>query len=304
MKILSYIKKITEALKAHFEKVDALAADYSAEMAKHESKLDSMVGIYDSEYIASLRKKPNLEKDYNKLLGVVKKETAAAVNGYLALIKREMDSFFNAPINPDFANKINSIVLSGLKLTNEEFVNLENQATNHMEMRLLAQIAKSRTSERNAVKVGADGQTVSQITETPNPYMGVDAPNQKNINEQFQDYERNVHFALNQYCGKRAELFGFMEDGKNKPLSLASDSYFRNDYPGKLEKAIKPLIVCTEKNKKTLSDSERDFLRAIVGVDENLYPASCRDKVTKLSREDSNLKAMFKLDERYAQYVN
>ena len=71
---------------------------------------------------------------------------------YLEMLEKQLDKYFNAPINPDFANKIMSIKLSGLQLTDLEFKILQDSATSYMERRLLNQLAESRTkTERKAV---------------------------------------------------------------------------------------------------------------------------------------------------------
>ena len=97
---------------------------------------------------------------------------------YLEMLEKQLDKYFNAPINPDFANKIMTIKLSGLQLTNLEFKILQDSATSYMERRLLNQLAESRTkTERKAVINKESGEAEYKTEQALDPYINLELPN-------------------------------------------------------------------------------------------------------------------------------
>ena len=139
MKYSKYVKRISTALAKYKENVDALEGLYSAEHEKVRAEAQKMKGKWTDEYIGEYVLQHNPDANFKARLQVARAEAEPIILDSLDRLQKTLDGYFNAPIKPDFANKIMTIKLSGLQLSDLEFKILQDSATRYMERRLLNQ---------------------------------------------------------------------------------------------------------------------------------------------------------------------
>lgn len=178
MRYKIYVKKINDTLAKYKTDIDALEGMYLAEKKKLKETADEMKNKWTDNYIAEYCRDNNPDINYKARLQGTRAAVEPIVLHYLEMLEKQLDKYFNAPINPDFANKIMSIKLSGLQLTDLEFRILQDSATSYMERRLLNQLAESRTkTERKAVINKESGEAEYKTEQALDPYINLELPN-------------------------------------------------------------------------------------------------------------------------------
>ena len=129
MRYKTYVKKIDDTLAKYKTDIDALEGMYLAEKKKLKETADEMKNKWTDNYIAEYCRDNNPDINYKARLQGTRAAVEPIVLHYLEMLEKQLDKYFNAPINPDFANKIMSIKLSGLQLTDLEFRILQDSAT-------------------------------------------------------------------------------------------------------------------------------------------------------------------------------
>ena len=158
MNYAKYLKKISEALSKYKTDIDMLEKLYNVERQKVQEKASEMKGKWTDEYIEKYVLEHNPDMCFKSRIQVAREKVEPVILDSLERFQKSLDKYFNAPIKPDFANKIMTIKLSGLQLSDLEFRILQDSATSYMERRLLNQLAESRTKSENVVEIDKNGQ--------------------------------------------------------------------------------------------------------------------------------------------------
>ena len=222
---------------------------------------------------------------------------------YLELIKKQLDSYFNAPVKADFANKINAIKLSGLQLSDTEFQILQQSATSYMERRLLNQLAESRTkTERKAVLNKQSGEPEYQTVQTADPYIRMELPDIDSIYKAYKSYRTAARGLLYSYAGHNAELSDMLENNIPNYVAINMDSYFRNGHEQEFAKVMDKAnsILPESKIKRELTENDKRLIDTLI---DPKYPSLAKSKVREIAENSPELSELFLLDSRYSGFL-
>ena len=161
MNYKNYFNKALAELGTYKNAVKGVIAIHSADMREHEAKVAAMRGKYTEEYIDEYCKTWKSSNDYEEIMSTQRGKNKKMANFYLDLIKEQIDNYFQAPVNSDFANKVMAIKTTGMRLSQKEFDLLQDQATSYMERRLLNELARTSDSEEK------DGTYLQLSAEVP-----------------------------------------------------------------------------------------------------------------------------------------
>lgn len=297
MKYKHHVSKITEALENFTKDIDVLESSFVQDKKQHEQKVSEMHGKYTEEYISEYVKNWKPKVDYAGEMEKRRGEARLSTNYHLGQIKKQIDNYFNSPVRPEFANRINAISLTGLKLSNREFKVLSENVSGYMECRLLNHLAKSRTKERTDTVI-ENKEPVFKTREVSDAYLDVKLPDIDSVYETFDSFKNCVELCLDNYTGTKGGLFSFL--GRRTPI--ANDSYFRLDMPAQLSKVMEEANALLPENrvKRKLSPEEKALIDLL--VDES-YPILAAKRVKELAEADDGMAELFSLDERYSKYL-
>lgn len=301
MKFKKYVSKISSELKGYRQKVDELEKQYKNAELKTTQEIEQMRGKYTETYIAEYKKGINLTSKFKPMINQAREKSKPVVDFYLDLIEKEINGYFNAPVSTNFANKINAISLTGMKLSNVEFQILQDSASSYMERRLLNHLAENRTRSVENVTLDSNNNPVRGNMELADPYQRIELPDIEKTYDAFSNFKRSVNFLLNNYSGNDATLSECL-DNTPKHISITADSYFRNrseeTFVEILEKAN--AILPESKVKKSLSENDIKLIDTLV---DPKYPTLAKSTVENISKVSPELSELFSLDERYKDYV-
>lgn len=299
-----YINAINKLATQYKEKVDECVKEYEKETIAIQTQVQQMKkeGKYTENYIAEFENStPSLDGYRAKLEGM-RSTASEQIELYLGKIEKSMRGYFNAPVSPEFAMKIQSVSLLGLKLSNAEFKLLEASANTYMERRLLNQLAESRTKTEVSAKLNENGEMEKLHNEIPNAYYGVVVPDMDSVYSQYDRYKGAVYSLLNNYYGENAELRELSNE--NTPIYVMGNAtrFFKQNLTEEMMNTLdkaNEMIMPFEKQRK-LSESERNLIDAI--IDPN-YPTLAKDKVKELASLSVDIGNLLSLDERYRDYI-
>lgn len=307
MRFKKYIAQITEKLREHIGAVDSLEEIYKSEEQTIKDKAKEMEGTYLPKYIEEYKKQRPHITDYAGKLKEAIETNAPIVLHYIDLIKRELDSFFASPVRTEFANKITTIKLSGLELSNREFRLLQEQAQGYTELRLLNQLATTRTRKEDAVAIDGDGEPKRVKVQKEDPFFGIALPDIDEVYNAFEHYAMNARRVVTQYCGQNAKLLQFLDNKYSEiavslPEAMTANVYFKNGADAKflevMEKATASMPEAKVKRELTVNDKKViDLL-----IDEN-YPSLAIAKAKQIAEAMPEIRELLLLDERYAKYI-
>lgn len=302
MKYKSYVNKISEALAKYKADVDTLEGLYMADKEKLEAKVDSMKGKWTDEYIKQYRIDHSPDINSHARFHGARSRVEPTVLHYLEVLKNQLDKFFNAPVNPDFANKIMTIKLSGLQLSDTEFKVLQGSASSYMECRLLNQLAETRTKEGDVTEVGENGEIQHKKGTLKDPYMYLNLPNIEEVYKSFREYETTVKGLLYSYSGTKAKMAHLLDDPIPDYISVSMDSYFRSHSEEKFTKVLENAtsILPESKVKRELTENDKKLIDTLIDCK---YPSLCEERVKTLAEADASIGALLELDERYAKFL-
>lgn len=301
MKYKKYVSKITSELKSYRQKVDELEKQYKNTELKTTQEIEQMRGKYTEEYISEYKKGVDLISKFKPMINQARDQARPVVDFYLDLIEKEINGYFNAPVSTNFANKINAISLTGIKLSDTEFQILQDSANSYMERRLLNHLAESRTRSVENVTLDSNHNPVRGNMELGDPFQKIELPDIEKTYTAFDNFKRSINFLLNNYSGNDATLSECL-DNTPKHISITADSYFRNKseetFVEVLEKAN--AILPESKIKKSLSENDIKLIDTLV---DPKYPTLAKSTVENISKVSPELSELFALDERYKDYV-
>ena len=303
MRYANYVKKISDTLAKYKTDVDTLEGLYRADKQKVQAKADEMKGKWTDEYINQYLSEHSPDKNYKARLQGARAAVEPTVLHYLEMLEKSLDRYFNAPIKPDFANKIMAIKLSGLQLTDLEFKILQDSATSYMECRLLNQLAESRTkTEKKTVLNKQSGEPEYQTVQTADPYIRMELPDIDSIYKAYESYRTAARGLLYSYAGHNAELSDMLENNIPNYVAINMDSYFRNGHEQEFAKVMDKAnsILPESKIKRELTENDRKFIDTLI---DSKYPSLARDRVKALAEADTDIESLLLLDERYNKYL-
>ena len=298
-----YVARITKELAEYRDAIDKLEQDYKAERTRHEKEIEEMRGKYTEQYIEEYKQSLNIIAPYTPKMSALKAKTAPIVSHYLELIEKQLNNYFNAPVRTEFANRINSIAITGLTLSNTEFRILQESANSYMERRLLNHLAENRKKEINQVELNREtGETSYKKESVADPCVNVEVPSIEHIYDAFNDYKRNAEFLINGYSGKNAELAEGLESGIPNYMSITADNYFRDNHEEKFVAVMDEAnnILPESKTKRELTEQDKKLIDVLI---DPKYPTLAKDTVKQISLNSPELAELFSLDERYADFV-
>lgn len=296
-----YVKRISEALAKYKTDVDTLEGLYRADKQKVQAKADEMKGKWTDEYINQYLAEHNPDKNYKARLQGARAAVEPTVLHYLEMLEKSLDRYFNAPIKPDFTNKIMAIKLSGLQLSNLEFKILQDSATSYMECRLLNQLAESRTQKGEVVELDNSGQPHRKETDISNPYY-LEVPNLEETYKAFENYKQSAKGLLYSYSGQKAEMSHLLDNNVPNYISISMDSYFRNKKDEEFTKVMEKAnsILPESKIKRELTENDKRLIDTLV---DSKYPSLAKDRVIALAEADADIGELLALDSRYKGFL-
>lgn len=300
MKYQKNVKKISTALAKYKTDVDTLEGLYKIECKKVKSEAERMRGKWTNEYIDKYISEHNPDSSFKTRLQKARAEAEPIVLDSLDRIQKSLDSYFNAPIKPDFANKIMSIKLSGLQLSDLEFSILQGSATSYMERRLLNQLAESRTKKDTILEFDDKGTPHSREANIGNPYINLELPDIDGIYKQYQGFASAAKSLLYQYSGTNAEMAHLLDQNVPNYISITSDAFFRCGHEESFTKIMEKAnsILPESKVKHELTDNDKKLIDLL--IDEK-YPSLAKEKAKKLAEADSDIGELLALDDRYKE---
>ena len=298
MRYQKNVKKISTALAKYKADVDTLEGLYKLERQKVKSEAEKMKGQWTDEYISKYISEHNPDATFKARLQGVRAEAEPIILDSLDRLQKALDGYFNAPIKPDFANKIMSIKLSGLQLSDLEFKILQDSATSYMERRLLNQLAESRTKKSTAVELDSNGIAHSKEADVNNPYLYLELPDIEGTYKQFEDFKRTARTLLYQYSGTNAEMSHLLDKDVPNYISVAADAFFRCGYEEEFTKTMEKAnsILPESKIKRKLTENDKKLIDLL--IDEK-YPSLAQSRAKELAEADTDIGELLALDERY-----
>ena len=330
MKYQSFIKKIMEQLTEYQGVIDSLSTSYLAEKQKLEEELTGAKGKYTDEYIKESRRNWKPSKDYSGEISKAREKHQNIALAYLDQIQKELDSYFQVPVNPSFASTVTALKAVGAKINNREFQLLQGASGSYWDRKLLSELAISRTEKTDKVELSDKNEPERTTADKPIPYTGIELPNVEQVYDSLQDVKNAVNMAFEGYCGANYELkdvvFPVNKYTEQTNAKLAETYGVQPQKPtldnisiAKIAGSLKcfdenhrPYIAFSEimegieatmpkpERKTELTDSDRNLIDTLISPN---YPSLAKDEAVKIAKADSRLAEILSLDERYGKAV-
>lgn len=296
MNYKNYFNKALAELETYKNAVKGVITIHSADMREHEAKVAAMRGKYTEEYIDEYCKTWKSSNDYEEIMSTQRGKNKKMANFYLDLIKEQIDNYFQAPVNSDFANKVMAIKTTGMRLSQKEFDLLQDQATSYMERRLLNELARTSDSEEK------DGTYLQLSAEVPD----IDS-----VYKAYNSMRNNVNTAFDWYCGDNLDLKEYIgyESGNfahagNVTHAIKCFDIEKNDSYKNFSKVMdKANDILKESDKTSLTDDDKALINAIL-PDYDKYPSVAKLQAVEIAKSSSKMATLLMLDERYNETVS
>jgi hypothetical protein len=330
MKYQKFMKKVMEQLTEYKGVVDTLSTSYQSEVAKREKEFEEMGGKYTPEYIKESRRNWKPSKDYSGEISAEREKHQKNALAYLDQIQKEMDGYFQVPVNPSFASTVTALKTVGAKISNREFQLLQGASGGYWDRKLLSELGANRTKKDDKVKLNGANEPERTTVDKPIPYTGVELPDIEHAYENLQNVKNAVNTAFEAYCGMNYELKDVVF-----PLSKATEetnakiesAYEIKAQPQKIDTLtlirMASSIKCFDENhstytafsemmeglaatmpepkrKTTLTDGDRKLIDTLINSN---YPSLAQDDAIRIAKTDSRLAEILSLDERYGAGV-
>lgn len=330
MKYQKFMKRILQELTEYKGTVDTLAISYQSEVARREEELTGAKGKYTDEYIAESRRNWKPSKDYSGEISAEREKHQKNALAYLDQIQKEMDGYFQVPVNPSFASTVTALKTVGAKISNREFQLLQGASGGYWDRKLLSELGANRTKKDDKVKLNGANEPERTTVDKPIPYTGVELPDIEHAYENLQNVKNAVNTAFEAYCGMNYELKDVVF-----PLSKATEetnakiesAYGIKAQPQKIDTLtltrMASSIKCFDENyhpytafselmgglaatmpeparKTVLADSDRKLIDTLISPN---YPSLAQSDAIKIAKADGRLAEILSLDERYGKEV-
>lgn len=329
MKYQKNLQRIMQELSRYKEKVDEMATAYVTEKTRFEKSLEDMRGKYTPEYIEESRKNWQPKMNYRGLIDFAREVHQKNAMSYFDKIKSELDGYFSAPVNADFASTLVAVKTLGLNLTNYEFSLLQSSSNGYMGRRLLNELAVSRTKTEQRAEL-ENGEMKRTEKETKIPYGGVELPDIEKAYDSLQSVKNAINIAFKGYCGEGYELKDIVfplskaTEETNAKLAAAygvqpqkqtldavtiskmatSAKCFDENYHSYT--AFSELMGCLAatmpkpKRKETLTDDDKKLIDTLI---DSRYESLAKDQAVQIAKADEHLAEILMLDTRYGAAV-
>lgn len=323
------MQKIMQQLDNYKGVVDGVSAEYLKEKGKFEKELKEMEGKYTSDYIAESRKNWKPSGKYKGVIDLARKTYQKIAFEYLNQIEKEMDRYFQIPVNSGFAATVTAIKALGVTPNNKEFELLQGASGGYWGLRLLNELGVSRTkTEQGAVL--ENGEVKRTEKEVKIPYGAVELPDIDKVYDSLQSVKNALNIAFKGYCGVNYELKDvvFPIDEMAEQTNAKITAEYGIEPPkqtrdamtiSKMASSIKCLdenllnytvfskmlddlaISIPEPEKKTaLTDSDRNLIDSMI---DSKYKYAAEEQAVKIAKADDRLADILLLDERYGAAV-
>ena len=205
MKYQKYMKKVMEQLTGYKGTVDTLATSYQLEVARREEELTGTKGKYTDEYIKESRRNWKSSKDYSGEISRSREKHQKIALAYIDQIPKELDSYFQIPVDSGFAATVTAIKALGVTPNNREFDLLQGASGGYWGRRLLNELAISRTKTEQGAEL-ENGEMKRTEKEAKMPYGGVELPDIEKAYDSLRNVKNAVNMAFEGYCGTNYEL--------------------------------------------------------------------------------------------------
>ena len=329
MKYQKFMKKVMEQLTEYKGIVDTLATSYQLEVAKREEELTGTKGKYTDEYIKESRRDWKPSKDYSGEISRSREKHQKIALAYIDQIQRELDSYFQIPVDSGFAATVTAIKALGVTPNNREFDLLQGASGGYWGRRLLNELAISRTKTEQGAEL-ENREVKHTEKEAKMPYGGVELPDIEKVYDSLQNVKNAVNMAFSGYCGMNYELKDIVfpiDKALEQTNAKLSKTYGVQPQKPKLDnmaisrmagsvkcfdESHRPYTVFSEmmgglaatmpepKRKTTLTDSDRKLIDTLINAN---YPSLAKDDAIRIAKADSRLGELLSLDERYGAAV-
>lgn len=329
MKYQAFMKKIMEQLAEYKGIVDSLSTSYLAEKQKLEEELTGAKGKYTDEYIAESRRNWKPSKDYSEEISRAREKHQKIALAYLDQIQKELDSYFQIPVDSGFAATVTAIKALGVTPNNREFDLLQGASSGYWGRRLLNELAISRTKTEQGAEL-ENGEMKRTEKEVKMPYGGVELPDIEKVYDSLQNMKNSVNMAFSGYCGANYELKDIVFPASKEreatnaklqevygvqPQKPKLDNMAISRMAGSLkcfDESHRPYVVFSEmmgglavtmpepKRKTTLTDSDRNLIDTLISPD---YPSLAQSDAIRIAKADERLGEILALDKRYGAGV-
>ena len=329
MRYKKFMKKIMEQLNEYKETVDTLATSYQLEVAKREEELTGTKGKYTNEYVKECRRNWKPSKDYSGEISRAREKHQKIALAYIDQIQKEMDSYFQIPVDSGFAATVTAIKALGVTPNNREFDLLQKASGGYWGRRLLNELAISRTKTEQGAEL-ENGEMKRTEKEAKMPYGGVELPDIEKAYDSLQNVKNAVNMAFSGYCGTNYELKDIVfpvskeQEATNaklqevygvQPQKPRLDNMEISKMAGSVkcfDESHRSYATFSEmmgglaatmpepKRKTTLTDSDRNLIDTLISPN---YPSLAKDEAVKIAKADSRLAELLLLDGRYGKAV-
>lgn len=306
----------------------SLSSSYLAEKATHEEELRKMQGKYTEEYITESRQNWKPKTDYRKAVSIAREKHQKIALAYIDRIQKEMDEYFQVPVNPSFASTVTALKTVGAKINNREFQLLQGACGGYWDRKLLSELAANRTEKSDKVELNGTNASERIIVDKPMPYIGVELPDIEEAYNNLQSVKNAVNIAF-EYCGESYELkdIVFRDEARERINDKLSEAYGVQPQKPTLDSMtiskMASSIKCFDENyhsytafsemmgtlaatmpepkrKTALTDSDRNLIDTLI---DSKYPTSAQNDAIRIAKADSRLAEILALDERYGKAV-
>lgn len=287
-----------------------------------------MQGKYTEEYIKQCRRSWTPKTDYASKIKSARTKHQSAATKYFDEIKKEVDVFFQIPVDSGFSSTIMAIKNLEIVPNNKEIELLQGAAKGYWNQRILHEIGVSRTKEGQRVAI-ENGEPKVIEGNVKIPYA-TKLPDIQGIYDALQDVKNSITIGFESYCGigyalkdivfppsriteQTNEKIGQeykLQVEPSKPDALAiskmasSARSFNKDNPSYANffEVMEDLATSMpEAQRKTaLTDSDKKLIDILI---DSKYKFSAELQAVKIAKADSRLAELLLLDERYSEEV-
>lgn len=304
MKYQRYLKEIKTIVEQYKKRIDELVVLKKEQDAELEKMKNS--GIYSDSYIEEYTKTHNNADKFAVLMEQDRKTSIEKAYYYKGLVKKDIDKFFNGDVTTSIANKVQAIKNSGLQLSNRELDLLKAECKSYYDLRLLQQIASTRTEKQTVTETNKDGEFINVVKDVTTPYNIV-IPDIENAYRNYEDFSAHLDAFFTTYCGANHELKESLPpDRYGMPReiyeSIYANSFIEKNKIDTFESGLNETMQCLPENniKTALTDTDKAIIDTIINPQ---YPNLAKTEVERLSELSPELAELFSLDERYRDFV-
>lgn len=327
MKYQLFMKKVMQQLGEYKGTVDALATSYQSELARREKELTGTNGKYTDSYIEEARRNWKPSKDYSGEISKAREKHQKVALAYLDQIQKELDSYFQIPVDSGFATTVTAVKSLGITLNNREFELLQGKANGYWGLRLLNELAVSRTKTEQRAELGDNSEMKRVEKEVKIPYRNIGLPD---IEKAYDNLQNVINIAFDGYCGKDyalkdivfpadevaertnaklAEAYGVepqkqtLDSVTISKMASSIKCFDENNRSYTVFSEMMDSLAATmpePKRKTTLTDSDRKLIDTLINSN---YPSLAQDDAVRIAKADSRLGELLSLDERYGAAV-